>query len=216
VLEKVVGCEIDWKPNMSLTYEEKQKKQRAKKGKNKGHTRIVTEQVPKESFFNFFTALNVEKMKECQSQEEAETMMNLFNMDYSVASFLRSEFIPNAVANFTGDAAADDTDDEDSDYNDSNEDDSDDSDDDEDDDEDDDDDDDDESMPGLLGKGSDDDREGAQRSSARRSKRRGRGGEGSGGGSGGGLARSAGGALLPGTGSAKPGGNPDDPECKQS
>ena len=44
-LEKVTGDEINWKPGKCLTHEEKQKKQRAKKGKNKG-------QVPNAIFYS--------------------------------------------------------------------------------------------------------------------------------------------------------------------
>ena len=190
MLEKVTGCEIDWKPNMSLTYDEKTKKQRAKKGKNKGQTRIVVEKIAKPSFFTFFDSLDVEKMEECQDQDEAEELMDRFNMDYTAACFFRSEFIPHAVLNFTGEAE-DDDDSDDEDYDDGDDDDDDDDDDDEDEDEDNDDDDEDDGS-----------------SESRRSKRRTDGGR-----KGGGLSRSKGGALhkQPGHGGAA-----DQQECKQS
>ena len=191
MLEKVEGCDIDWRPNKSLTYEEKTKKQRAKKGKNKGQTRIVTEKVPKESFFSFFDTLDVEKMENCANQEEAEEMMDRFNMDYTAASFLRNEFIPHAVLNFTSQAGDDDSDDEDYD------------DDDDDDDDDDNEEDEDEDEDGDV-----------DASGPRRSKRRGGngdGGRGGGRGGAGGLSRSKGAPSLHAKGA-----DGADPECKQS
>ena len=53
-LESATGSEIDWKPNKNLCEKTIQKRQKAKSGKRKGETRVIstTEEVP--SFFHFF------------------------------------------------------------------------------------------------------------------------------------------------------------------
>ena len=116
-LKEVTGCTVDWKEGKNLCFEEKQKKQRAKKGKNKGQVRYVTEKVKKPSFFHFFDPPNVDKLHELEDQEEAEAMMDSFNMDYACGSLLRSEVVPHAVLCFTGEMV-DDSDDEDDDEDD--------------------------------------------------------------------------------------------------
>lgn len=47
--------EIDWKPTMNLCMKETKKKQKSKAGKNKGQVRTVTQQEPKQSFFQYFS-----------------------------------------------------------------------------------------------------------------------------------------------------------------
>jgi nucleosome assembly protein 1-like 1 len=123
-LEKVTGCTVDWKEGKNLCFEEKQKKQRAKKGKNKGQVRYVTEKVKKPSFFHFFDPPNVEKLHELEDPEEAEAMMDSFNMDYACGSLLRSEVVPHAVLCFTGEMVDDDDEEDDEDDDDDDEDDS--------------------------------------------------------------------------------------------
>jgi len=103
ILEKVLGTEIQWKKGQNLAFEEKQKKQRAKKGKNKGTVRYVTEKTKRPSFFHFFESLDVTKLSaEELDQAEAEDMMERFNLDYTAASLLRTEVIPQAVLCYTG------------------------------------------------------------------------------------------------------------------
>jgi nucleosome assembly protein 1-like 1 len=113
-LEKVTGCTVEWKEGQNLCFEETQKKQRAKKGKNKGQVRYVTEKVKKPSFFHFFEPLDVDKLEELQDEAEAEAMMEAFNLDYACGSLLRTEVVPHAVLCFTGEMA-DDSDEEDDD-----------------------------------------------------------------------------------------------------
>lgn len=48
-------AEIDWKPTMNLCMKETKKKQKSKAGKNKGQVRTVTQQEPKQSFFQYFS-----------------------------------------------------------------------------------------------------------------------------------------------------------------
>lgn len=47
--------EIDWKPTKNLCMLETKKKQKSKAGKNKGQIRTVTQQEPKQSFFQYFS-----------------------------------------------------------------------------------------------------------------------------------------------------------------
>ena len=49
------NLEIDWKPSQNLCMIETKKKQKSKSGKNKGQTRTVTQQEPKQSFFQYFS-----------------------------------------------------------------------------------------------------------------------------------------------------------------
>eukprot|EP00613_Pedinella_sp_CCMP2098_P071503 CAMPEP_0171906456 /NCGR_PEP_ID=MMETSP0993-20121228/6097_1 /TAXON_ID=483369 /ORGANISM="non described non described, Strain CCMP2098" /LENGTH=448 /DNA_ID=CAMNT_0012538335 /DNA_START=25 /DNA_END=1371 /DNA_ORIENTATION=- len=193
-LEKVTGTEIEWKTGKCLTHKEVQKKQRAKKGKNKGQVRTVTEKSKVASFFHFFSPPDVEKLQECEDPEEAEELMTQFNMDYGVAQLLRLEVVPCAVLCFTGE------------MQDSDEEDSDDEDDEEDSDEDDEDSEDDaDSDEDVGGKGG-------------RKNKGGKGGGGKGQGKGGGKKKKGGGGggipALPGGGKGK--GEGGDQECKQS
>ena len=54
ILKNVIGCDIDWKPNMCLTFKEVQKKQRSKSGKRAGQIRTITKKERTDSFFHFF------------------------------------------------------------------------------------------------------------------------------------------------------------------
>lgn len=113
ILEKVTSTEIDWKKGKNLAFQETQKKQRAKKGKNKGNVRIITEKTKIPSFFHFFTEIDVSKLSQGEMDEaEGEEMMEQLNMDYTAASLLRTEVIPQAVLCYTGELE-DDSDDED-------------------------------------------------------------------------------------------------------
>ena len=47
--------EIMWKPSMNLCMLETKKKQKSKGGKNKGQVRTITQQEPKQSFFQYFS-----------------------------------------------------------------------------------------------------------------------------------------------------------------
>jgi nucleosome assembly protein 1-like 1 len=112
VLEKVVGTEIQWKKGKNLAFDEKVKKQRAKKGKNKGAVRYQTEKIKKASFFHFFQTLDITKLSTEELDEaEAEELMEQFNSDYTAANLIRTEIVPQAVLCYTGELQ--DSDDED-------------------------------------------------------------------------------------------------------
>ena len=102
ILKNVEGCEIIWKPSMSLTYIDTTKQQRGK-GKNSGQIRTVTKNERCDSFFHFFTP---PKMPSLDSMDEAEAVRleAAFDEDYDVAQAFRSHIIPNAAMWFSGDA----------------------------------------------------------------------------------------------------------------
>jgi nucleosome assembly protein 1-like 1 len=54
ILKNVSGCDIQWKPDMCLTFRDVTKKQRSKSGKKAGQIRTVTKKERSESFFHFF------------------------------------------------------------------------------------------------------------------------------------------------------------------
>jgi nucleosome assembly protein 1-like 1 len=195
VLEKVIGTEIDWKKGKNLAFEEKQKKQRAKKGKNKGTVRYVTEKVKVPSFFHFFTSVDVDKLSHGDIDDaEAEEMMERLNMDYTVASLLRTEIIPQAVLCYTGELQDSDDEDDDEDFDEE---------DDEEDLEEDSGDDDEEDEEDFRGK--------------KKGGKRGKGGKGGAGGKGKGGGGKGGGGKGGGKSPFAPApGDAENPECKQS
>ena len=59
-LEDIQGCEIAWKdPKDNLCRHEIKKKQKSKRGKNAGQTRVVTKLEDKPSFFHFFATIKL-------------------------------------------------------------------------------------------------------------------------------------------------------------
>ena len=135
-LQKSVGHEITWKPGKNMTVKVVEKKQ-----KKKGKVRTVKEEVPADSFFNFFEPPDVPDEDEEMDEDEMDQLHEQLETDYDIGCTIKDKIVPRAVAWFTGEAVLDD---DDEDYDDE-EDDEDEDDDEEEDDDDDDDDDDDES-----------------------------------------------------------------------
>lgn len=105
ILKNVKGCEIDWKPNMCLTFRETLKKQRNKSGKRAGQIRTVKKKERSESFFHFFSPPKIPNMKFGEiGEEEADAIEEAFDHDYEVAQAFRSHIIPKAALWFTGEA----------------------------------------------------------------------------------------------------------------
>ncbi|VEU41184.1 unnamed protein product [Pseudo-nitzschia multistriata] len=102
ILKNVEGCEIKWKPNIALTHVEVTKQQRGT-GKNAGQVRTVTKKVPRDSFFNFFTAPSMPNL-ETMDEEECLRVEAAFDEDYDIAQAFRSHIIPKAIEWFAGDA----------------------------------------------------------------------------------------------------------------
>ena len=139
-LEKIEGCTIDWiDPKNNLVTKEERKKQKSRRGKNAGQTRIVSKAVPQASFFNFFSSIKLptdDDDDDDDEETEHDDLRDRIDNDVELAFALRQQIIPSALLWFTGEAADDDSDDDDDAGQDHNDDD------DDDDDEDDDDDDD--------------------------------------------------------------------------
>ncbi|XP_069756980.1 nucleosome assembly protein 1-like 4b isoform X2 [Narcine bancroftii] len=99
-----VGCTIDWKKGKNVTVKNIKKKQ---KHKGRGTVRIITKQVPNDSFFNFFNPVKVSGHGEEEMDEDSE-----FNLatDFEIGHFFRERIVPRAVLYFTGEAIDDDED----------------------------------------------------------------------------------------------------------
>ncbi|KAJ1445249.1 nucleosome assembly protein-domain-containing protein [Pelagophyceae sp. CCMP2097] len=120
-LVKIDGCEIAWKtPNDCLVQSEVKKRQKSKRGKNAGQTRVVTKLEPKPSFFHFFEAVKLPGVDEEENDEENDDgdededneLREKIDNDVELAFALRNEIVPNAVLWFTGEACDDDDDDD--------------------------------------------------------------------------------------------------------
>uniref|UniRef100_A0A7S4J1F5 Nucleosome assembly protein n=1 Tax=Odontella aurita TaxID=265563 RepID=A0A7S4J1F5_9STRA len=103
ILKDVVGCDIDWKPERSLTFREVKKKQRAKQGRKAGQIRTVTKRERTDSFFHFFSPPKLPSMDE-MDEEQADRIEHAFDVDYDVAQAFRGHIVPKAVVWFTGEA----------------------------------------------------------------------------------------------------------------
>eukprot|EP00659_Diplonema_papillatum_P018661 gene18661-28808_t len=93
LLVKAVGCTIEWQPNQNTTVKTKTKKQA--KGQK---TRVVKQDEPCESFFNFFKPpyANDEDL----TKEIAEEMED----DFMTGTEIRKYVVPRAVSWYTGEA----------------------------------------------------------------------------------------------------------------
>uniref|UniRef100_A0A8C1L1Y5 Nucleosome assembly protein 1-like 4b n=1 Tax=Cyprinus carpio TaxID=7962 RepID=A0A8C1L1Y5_CYPCA len=94
------GCEIDWHKGKDVTVKTIKKKQ---KHKGRGTARVITKQVPNDSFFNFFNPIKVSPDKELDEDSEYTLAT-----DFEIGHFFRERIIPRAVLYFTGEALEDD------------------------------------------------------------------------------------------------------------
>lgn len=120
----LTGCEaspIEWKDGQDLTVREIKKKQKAKSGKNKGQTRMVTKIEPKASFFHYFKEPREDDEDEEEEDEDEEEKPGFtVDTDYDIAHVIRVSLLPESVFWFTGENGDDDEDfDEDEDEEDS-------------------------------------------------------------------------------------------------
>ncbi|KAI2662643.1 Nucleosome assembly protein 1-like 4 [Labeo rohita] len=101
------GCEIDWHKGKDVTVKTIKKKQ---KHKGRGTARVITKQVPNDSFFNFFNPIK-DDQKRCvhllcfQQDEDSEYTLAT---DFEIGHFFRERIVPRAVLYFTGEALEDD------------------------------------------------------------------------------------------------------------
>ena len=83
------------------------------KGKNKKPvTRKITEEVPCESFFNFFNTTELPKDVSTLEEEEASEMEAELQMELDVGQTLCEDVIPRAVLYYTGAVCEEDDDDD--------------------------------------------------------------------------------------------------------
>mmetsp|Transcript_39049 Transcript_39049/g.90899 ORF Transcript_39049/g.90899 Transcript_39049/m.90899 type:complete len:397 (+) Transcript_39049:308-1498(+) len=109
MLKECTGCTIDWKSDMSLTYRKVLKKQRAAntKGKKKNMVRTITALRKTDSFFHFFDPpkLPGHGPEEGELNEaHIQDIEDAFDRDWDVATAIRCQLVPRAVAWFTGEA----------------------------------------------------------------------------------------------------------------
>ncbi|ORX97726.1 NAP-domain-containing protein [Basidiobolus meristosporus CBS 931.73] len=136
VFDHAEGTVIEWKEGKDLSVTIETKKQRHK---STNKTRVVKRTVPAETFFNFFTPIEVPDAEDLDENEENDIGEQL-EADYELGEEFKEKLIPHAIDWFTGKAleyegfGLDDYDDED-DYYEDNSDEQDDDDDDDDDDE---------------------------------------------------------------------------------
>ncbi|KAK6588265.1 nucleosome assembly [Cryptosporidium xiaoi] len=103
LLSNTVATEIEWKKGKDPTQEVVVRRQRHKQSKE---VRIVTETVPRESFFNFFKSLNVPSDEELAQMDRFDIMEleSTVETDYEMGIFIRDKLIPYSVYWFTGEA----------------------------------------------------------------------------------------------------------------
>ncbi|OWZ18219.1 Nucleosome assembly protein 1 [Phytophthora megakarya] len=119
VLRNVTGTVLEWKEGKNLCEVTKKVKQRAKGGK--GETRVVSRTEPCDSFFQFFTPV---EMPSEEDDEDSEMIMRQLSGDFEIGFTIHETIIPQALLWFTGEAVEDDSDydpEEDDDYEESDE-----------------------------------------------------------------------------------------------
>ncbi|CAH0480659.1 unnamed protein product [Peronospora belbahrii] len=107
VLRNIKGTVIEWKEGKNLCEVTKKVKQRAKGGK--GASRVVSRTEPCESFFQFFTPV---EMPSEEDDEDSEMIIRQMSGDFEIGFTIHESIIPQALLWFTGEAVEDD----DSDY----------------------------------------------------------------------------------------------------
>lgn len=115
---QAIGCDIGWRTKASnVTVKIIKKKQKNKKS---GQTRTITQEVPQDSFFNFFQPIEakVENLRKHlaaedmdEDEDEYDQQAAMLEADYEIGHFIRERLIPRAVLYYTGEL-----DDEDSEY----------------------------------------------------------------------------------------------------
>merc|ERR1711871_681071 len=102
-LESATGTEIDWKSDKNLCEKTIQKRQKAKSGKRKGETRVIStkEEVP--SFFHFFRDPREPEDEDDEDDDEENRNPHLdAEEDYEIAHSIRTMLLPDAVGWYTG------------------------------------------------------------------------------------------------------------------
>ncbi|KAI9921168.1 hypothetical protein PsorP6_001256 [Peronosclerospora sorghi] len=107
VLRNVTGTVIEWKEKQNLCEVTKKVKQRAKGGKGaKSESRVVSRTEPCESFFRFFTPV---EMPSEEDDEDSERIMSQLSADFEIGFTIHETIIPQALLWFTGEAVDEDS-----------------------------------------------------------------------------------------------------------
>jgi nucleosome assembly protein 1-like 1 len=104
IYQKAVGTSIDWKPDCDLRCKVEMKKQRHKGTKE---TRMVKKTIPRDTFFNFFSPIQLPQEDEEEDQDLPEDFEEKIEMDYEIGEILKEKIVPRAVDWFTGVALQD-------------------------------------------------------------------------------------------------------------
>jgi len=105
--DHATGTKIEWKAGKNLTVKQTKKKTKAK---GKKPARVVTVEEPCDSFFSFFSPVQLPASEEEELSEEDAQMME---MDFEIGCIIKDKLIPFSVLWFTGEAAEYDDDDDD-------------------------------------------------------------------------------------------------------
>eukprot|EP00921_Rhytidocystis_pertsovi_P021725 GHVQ01034703.1.p1 GENE.GHVQ01034703.1~~GHVQ01034703.1.p1 ORF type:complete len:354 (+),score=92.23 GHVQ01034703.1:467-1528(+) len=107
VLNSTECTKISWNPGKDPTKERIERKQRNKRTKQ---TRTVTEDVDRESFFNFFNAQELPSEKELEDMpdQQVSELELLIEADYEMGITIRDKIIPQAISWFLGEVVDDD------------------------------------------------------------------------------------------------------------
>ncbi|KAJ9056927.1 histone chaperone [Entomophthora muscae] len=103
LLDRAEGSEINWFEGKDLTKETQHKKQVHKVTQE---TRIISKEVPVDSFFAFFTPLVMPEDLEELSEKEEQDFQNAVEADYELGEEFKIKIIPHAIDWFTGKALA--------------------------------------------------------------------------------------------------------------
>lgn len=103
VLRNVIGTPIEWKDGQNLCEVTKKVKQRAKGSKE---TRVVSRTEPCDSFFQFFTPVEMPS----EDDEDSDIIMRQLSGDFEIGFTIHESIVPQALLWFTGEAVEEDSD----------------------------------------------------------------------------------------------------------
>ena len=115
VVEKCVGCSIEWSPGSDPTKEKKKKKQ-----KQGGKTKTVTKTVKCDSFFNFFETLEAKDLAEkpaggegSDEDDDENQIGEQMDHDFDMGNDIKDDIIPLALEYYLGVVQQEEDDDDD-------------------------------------------------------------------------------------------------------
>lgn len=102
VLKDVHGTVIEWKNSQNLCEVTKKVKQRSKNSKE---TRVVSRTEPCDSFFQFFTPVDMPS----EGDEDSDIIMRQLSGDFEIGFTIHETIVPQALLWFTGEAVEEDS-----------------------------------------------------------------------------------------------------------